>query len=77
MKVVFNTHETIDMLVKKRTHQLQLGLFVHCCNAGRLLVYRCALDMTVRQSTDREVACNAIEEYRFSQDKEWFAKFKP
>jgi hypothetical protein len=77
VKVVFNTHETIDMLVKKHTHQLQLGLFVHRCNAGRLLVYRCALDMTLSEATDREVASNAIEEYRFSQDKEWIAKFKP
>jgi hypothetical protein len=77
VKVVFNTHETMDMLVKKHTHQLQLGLFVHRCNAGRLLVYRCALDLTVTEAADLEVAFNAIEEYRFSADKEWFAKFKP
>jgi hypothetical protein len=33
--------------------------------------------MTLSEATDREVASNAIEEYRFSQDKEWIAKFKP
>jgi hypothetical protein len=33
--------------------------------------------MTVTEAADREVAGNAIEEYRFSQDKEWFAIFKP
>ena len=65
------------MLVKKHTHQLQLGLSVHRCNAGCLLVYRCAFDMTVTEAAEHEVAGNAIEEYKFSQDKEWFAKFKP
>ena len=33
--------------------------------------------MTVTEEADREVAGNAIEEYRFSQDKQWYAQFKP
>jgi hypothetical protein len=33
--------------------------------------------MTVTEAEHHEVDVNAIEEYRFSQDKQWFAKFKP
>jgi hypothetical protein len=77
VKVVFGTHQTLPTLFKKHTHQLQLGLFVHRCTAGRLLVYRCQCDMTLTEAKHHEVDVNAIEEYRFSQDKEWFAKFKP
>ena len=56
---------------------MQLGLFVHRCNAGRLLVYRCASDMSVQEAEKHQVDVNAIEVFNFSQDKEWFAKFKP
>ncbi len=77
VKVVFGPHDTLTTLVKKHTHQLQLGLFVHRCNAGRLLVYRCNCGMTLKEAEEHEVALSGIEEYRFLQDKQWFAKFKP
>jgi hypothetical protein len=77
VKVVFQTDDPISTFFKKHTHQLQLGLFVHRCSAGRLLVYRCNCDMTVPEAKDHEVDVHAIEDFRFSQDKKWFAKFKP
>ena len=33
--------------------------------------------MTLTEAKHLEVDVNAIGEYRFSQDKQWFAKFKP
>ncbi len=77
MKVVFSTQDTLTALFKKHTHQMQLGLFVHRCNAGCLLVYRCASDMSVSEAEHLQVDVNAIEVFKFSQDKEWFARFKP
>jgi hypothetical protein len=59
------------------THQLQLGLFVHRCNAGRLLMYRCASDMSVSDAEQHQMDVKAIEVLKFKQDKEWFARFKP
>ena len=50
---------------------------MHRCNAGRLLVYRCNSAMTVKEAEEHVVAISGIEEYRFVQDKQWFAKFKP
>ena len=77
VKVVFSSQDTLTALFKKHTHQMQLGLFVHRCNAGRLLVYRCASGMSVQEAEKHQVDVNAIEVYKFSQDKEWFARFKP
>ncbi len=77
VKVVFSSQETLAALFKKHTHQLQLGLFVHRCNAGRLLVYRCASDMNVPDAEQHQVDVKAIEVFKFKQDKEWFARFKP
>ncbi len=66
VKVVFSTHEAISVLLKKNTHQLQLGLFVHRCNEGRMLVYRCSPGMSVPEAEDHQVDVN-----------QWFATFKP
>ncbi len=77
VKVVFSTHEASSVLFKKNTHQLQLGLFVHRCNEGRMLVNRCSPDMSVPEAEDHQVDVNQIEAFPFSQDKQWFTKFKP
>ena len=74
---MFSSQDTLAALYKKHAHQLQLGLFVHRCNAGRLLVYRCVSDMSVPEAEDHQVDVKAIEVFKFSQDKEWFARFKP
>ncbi len=76
VKAVFSSQDTLTALMKKHTHQLQLGLFVHRCNAGRLLVYRCPSDMTLHEAEHHQVHADEIEVFQFSQDKEWFATFK-
>ena len=69
--------DTLESLVKKHKDQLQLGLFVHRCNSGRLLVYRCNYGMNEIDAGEHLVDANNVEEYCFDQDKVWFAKFKP
>ena len=77
VKVVFNMEDTLESLVKKHKDQLQLGLVVHRCNSGRLLVYRCKSNMKEIDAEQHLVDANNVEEYCFDQDKVWFAKFKP
>jgi hypothetical protein len=77
VKVVFSTKDALSTIFKKHRDQLHLGLFVHRCKSGRLLVYRCNLEMTLQEAERHEVNVYEIEERRFEQDKLWFAKFKP
>jgi hypothetical protein len=77
VKVVFNSQITLLAIYKQYMHQLQLGLFVHRCKAGRLLVYRCDPEMTIEEAELQEIDVNEIKEHRFEQDKLWFGKFKP
>ncbi len=77
VKVVFSSQDAFIALMKKHTHQLQLGLFVHRCKAGRLLVYRRPGDMTLHEAEHHQVDVDKIEVFHFAQDKEWFATFKP
>jgi hypothetical protein len=78
VKVVFSVQDTISALFKKHEDQLKLGLFIHQCTSGRLLVYRCNAQMMTRHAAEHhEVNVNDIEDHVFQQDKLWFAKFKP
>ncbi len=67
VKVVFSSQDTLTALMKKHRHQLQLGLFVHRCNAGRLLVYRCPSDMTLHEAEHHQVDADEIEVFHFSR----------
>ena len=60
--------------------RLRLGLGVQLglrLRLGSVLVYRCSPDMSVPEAEDHQVDVNQIEAFPFSQDKQWFAKFKP
>ena len=77
VKVVFNPQVTLLAVFKQYMDQLQLGLFVHRCKTGRLLVYRCDSEMTKDEAELQQIEVIKIEEHRFEQDKVWFSKFKP
>ena len=55
VKVVFGTQDPVSTIFKKHKDQLNLGLFVHRCRLGRLLVYRCNSEMTLREAERHEV----------------------
>ncbi len=62
VKVVFSTQDTVEAIFKKYRHQLHLGLFVHRCSSGRLLVYRCKSNMNEREAEEHQVDAKNIEE---------------
>ena len=78
VKVVFSAQESISALFKKHRDQLQLGLFVHGCKSGHLIVYRCNAEIqTIQDAKRHEVNVSKIEAHTFAQDTVWFSKFKP
>jgi hypothetical protein len=78
VKVVFSAQESGSALFKKHRDQLQLGLFVHSCKSGHLIVYRCNAEMQTIQDAERhEINLAKVEAQIFTQDIVWFSKFKP
>jgi hypothetical protein len=57
-------------------HQLQLGLWVHHCNEGRLIVYEAPSDMTTVQAKTYEIDRVRMKATSFTKDNVWRAKFK-
>ncbi len=75
VKVIFSKIDLTEQL-KKHVHQLQLGLWVHHCNEGRLIVYEAPSDMTTAQAESYEIDRVRMEAISFKKDNAWRAKFK-
>ena len=75
VKVIFSKIDLTEQL-KKHVHQLQLGLWVHHCNEGRLIVYEAPSDMTTVQAENYEIDRVRMEATSFTKDNAWRAKFK-
>jgi hypothetical protein len=75
VKVIF-TKIDLTAQLQKHIHQLQLGLWVHHCNEGRLIVYQAPSDMTIAQAETYEIDRVRMEATSFTKDYAWRAKFK-
>ena len=75
VKVVFSKRDLAAQL-QKHVHQLQLGLWVHHCKEGRLIVYNAPSDMSVPEAYNHEINMSRMESTSFKKDNEWWVKFK-
>ena len=75
VKVIFSKIDLTAQL-QKHIHQLQLGLWVHHCNEGRLIVYQAPSDMTIAQAKTYEIDRIRMEATSFTKDNAWRSKFK-
>jgi hypothetical protein len=75
VKVVFSKIDLAAQL-QKHVHQLQLGLWVHHCKEGRLIVYNASSDMSVHEAYNHEIDMSRMESTSFKKDNEWWVKFK-
>ena len=62
-------------MLHKHIHQLQLGLLVHKCRKGRLLVYVAPSNMTESEATTHVVDLTQLEVGIFLKDDEWINLF--
>jgi len=74
VKVIF-TKKSIESLLKQHMHQLQLGLLIHKCRKGRLLVY-----VAPSQMTELEASAHSVEHLQlyvgiFQRDENWVQVF--
>jgi hypothetical protein len=74
VKVVFSKKSVTSML-HKHIHQLQLGLLVHKCRKGRLLVYVAPSNMTESEATTHVVDLTQLDVGIFQKDDEWINLF--
>ena len=74
VKVIFNK-TSVDKMYKQHEHQLQLGLLVHKCKKGRLLVYVPPSNMTESEAATHVVDLAHLEVSSFQKDDEWIARF--
>jgi hypothetical protein len=74
VKVIFNK-TSVDKMYKQHEHQLQLGLLVHKCKKGRLLVYVPPSNMTESEAATHVVDLAHLEVASFQKDEEWMARF--
>jgi hypothetical protein len=74
VKVIFNKI-SVDKMYKQHEHQLQLGLLVHKCKKGRLLVYVPPSNMTESEAATHVVDLAHLEVASFQKDDEWMARF--
>ncbi len=58
-------------MLNKHIHQLQLGLLVHKCRKGRLLVYVAPSNMTVSEANTHVVDATQLEIGIFLKDVDW------
>ena len=74
VKVIFKK-TSVDKMYKQHEHQLQLGLLVHKCKKGRLLVYVPPSNMTESEAATHVVDLAHLEVASFQKDEEWMARF--
>jgi hypothetical protein len=74
VKVIF-TKTSVDKMFKNHVHQLQLGLLVHKCKKGRLLVYVAPSTMTESEAATHVIDLAHLEVASFQRDDEWMARF--
>lgn len=65
-----------DALRKKHNDQMQLGLKVHKCPAGRLIVYPCQADMKLEDVKSHKVDERKFVVLDFSPDSNWWKYFE-
>jgi hypothetical protein len=74
VKVIFN-NTGVDKMLKQHVHQLQLGLLVHKCKKGRLLVYVAPTNMTESEAATHTVDLANLQVASFQRSDEWVASF--
>ncbi len=74
VKVIFSNKSVAQML-KLHVHQLQLGLLVHKCKNGRLLVYVAPSNMTESEAVTHVVDHAQLEVAHFQKNDEWMDLF--
>jgi hypothetical protein len=74
VKVIFSK-KSIQSMLNLHLHQLQLGLLVHKCRKGRLLVYVAPSQMTEYEASTHIVDCADLEVRTFQKDDNWVDLF--
>jgi hypothetical protein len=79
VKVMFSSdgdEVDVDAVRKKHNDQMQLGLKVHKCSAGRLIVYPCQADMKLEDAKSHKVDKSKFIVLDFSSDRDWWKYFE-
>ncbi len=74
VKVIFNK-TSVEKMLKQHVHQLLLGLLVHKCKKGGLLVYVVPTNMTESEASTHIVDLANLEVASFQRNDEWMASF--
>ena len=74
VKVIFSK-KSLQSMLNLHPHQLQLGLLVHKCRKGRLLVYVAPSQMTELEASTHIVDSAALEVGTFQKDDNWVSLF--
>jgi hypothetical protein len=74
VKVIF-TKKSIESLLKQHLHQLQLGLLIHKCRKGRLLVYVAPSQMSELEASAHSVEHAQLDVGTFQKDDNWVQVF--
>ena len=79
VKVVFpSVGDEVDVkgLRKKHNDQMQLGMKVHKCSTGRLIVYPCQPELTLKEVKSHKVDSSKFVLLEFTPDREWWQYFE-